>query len=97
MEKELEKVRKRTEKRLEQYRRKGSANRPVNSAMDHLGRIEGYPSRNVGKINMKGLPLPIRIIGYIWFGLFGLMILIMVFLNIRDWVVSFLTKPGFFL
>ncbi|MGM7701415.1 hypothetical protein ACSVDE_06780 [Pseudalkalibacillus sp. Hm43] len=86
MEKELEKVRKRTEKRLEYHRRKGSASRPINSALDHLGRIEGYPTRNVGRINMKGLPKPIRIIGYIWIGFIGLMIITLIYVNIRDWL-----------
>ncbi|HEU5140054.1 MAG TPA: hypothetical protein VFT51_08775 [Bacillales bacterium] len=72
MNEDLEKVRKRVEKRLEQDARNGNEGAPINDAMDHFQRIEGYPTKNLSKVHMAGLPLPIRILGYLLIGSMGL-------------------------
>ncbi|KAB2331600.1 amino acid transporter [Cytobacillus depressus] len=55
---------------------------PFNDAMDHLGRIEGYPTKNLSKVNLKSLPLPIRILGYLLIGSMGLGVLTVIILNL---------------
>ncbi|WP_181350433.1 hypothetical protein [Thalassobacillus sp. CUG 92003] len=48
--------------------------RPINDAMDHKSKIEGYPT---GKgASMSQLPKGIRWIGYVLFGGIGLMLLV---------------------
>ncbi|WP_246197294.1 hypothetical protein [Cytobacillus depressus] len=82
MDEELEKVKKRIEKRLEQSDRNDIEGAPFNDAMDHLGRIEGYPTKNLSKVNLKSLPLPIRILGYLLIGSMGLGVLTVIILNL---------------
>ncbi|MBH0174231.1 amino acid transporter [Fictibacillus sp. 23RED33] len=36
--------------------------------MEHYGKIEGYPTKNLSKVNIQGLPLPIRMLGYFFIG-----------------------------
>jgi len=75
MDEELEKVRKRVEKRLEQFDYNDKGEAPFNDAIDHYGKIEGYPTKNLLKINLNSLPLPIRILGYLLIGSMGLGVL----------------------
>lgn len=96
MEKGFEKVKKRTEKRLEQYQSRDDDSTAYNDAMDHLSRIEGYPTKNLTKVNMKKLPLPIRIFGYLTIGALALTFVLIVVLNIWNWIMSFLERQGFF-
>ncbi|WP_260412223.1 hypothetical protein [Alkalihalobacillus sp. TS-13] len=96
MEKELEKVKKRTEKQLEQYRSRDDDSTAYNDAMDHLGRIEGYPTKNLSKVNMKKLPAPIRIFGYLAIGTMALTFVLIIVLSIWNWVIDFLERQGFF-
>ncbi|CQR46032.1 hypothetical protein BN1058_00276 [Paraliobacillus sp. PM-2] len=78
MDEDLEKVRKRVEKRLEQYDNTDNEGKPFNDAMNHLQSIEGYPSTNLRQFNSRSLPLPIRIIGYVLCGFIGLSVLIII-------------------
>lgn len=72
MDKDLEKVKKREKRRWDYYDHKNDASdhEPFNDAMDHLSKIEGYPTKKPA--GMKSLPLPIRILGYFLLGLMGL-------------------------
>jgi hypothetical protein len=72
MDEELEKVKKRVEKRLEQFDYNDNGEAPFNDAIDHFEKIEGYPTKNLLKINLDSLPLPIRILGYLLIGSMGL-------------------------
>lgn len=83
MDEDLEKVKRRTEKRLEQYNQADNGG-PINDAIDHLGRIEGYPTQNLSKVNIDGLPLPIRILGYVLIGSMGLFFLVFIIL----WIIK---------
>lgn len=56
--------------------------KPFNDAMEHLNQIEGYPTN----VEMKKLPKPLRFFGYFIFGFFGLTILLMIIMNILEWV-----------
>ncbi|RWZ58548.1 hypothetical protein EQV77_06165 [Halobacillus fulvus] len=53
------------------------SHKPFNDVIAHKQNIEGYPKGRGGK-----LPLPIKIIGYVLFGSFFLMMLIGVVGNI---------------
>ena len=44
-------------------------NKPFNDTIDHLQKTAGMP----GKVDLKRKPLFIRLIGYILFGLMGIM------------------------
>lgn len=68
MDEEIKRVKKRVDKRLEQFTNPNNSDRPFNDVMDHYGKIEGYPTKNLSKVNMQGLPLPIRILGYFFIG-----------------------------
>lgn len=50
--------------------------KPINDAMEHQHKVEGFPVSKGGK-----LPLPIRLIGYFMFGGIILMILFGLFAN----------------
>lgn len=82
MDEELEKVKKRVEKRLEQFDNDNNDRAPFNDALDHLGRIEGYPTKNLTKVNLNSLPLPIRILGYFLIGSISLGVLTVIILNL---------------
>lgn len=71
-EEEFEKVRKRIERRLEEDNDQYNDGAPINDAMDHLRRIDGFPSGNPTKFNLYALPSPIRIVGFILLGSIGL-------------------------
>ncbi|WP_261134444.1 hypothetical protein [Bacillus sp. Marseille-Q3570] len=81
---------------MEQYRSRDGNSTAYNDAMDHLGRIEGYPTKNLSKVNMKKLPAPIRIFGYLTFGAMALTLVLIVVLSIWNWVMNFLERQGFF-
>jgi hypothetical protein len=82
MDKELEKVKRRIDKRLEQYGGNDNDDAPFNDAMSHFEKIEGYPTKNLSKVNINSFPLPIRILGYILMGSMGVGILMFIILSI---------------
>lgn len=51
--------------------------KPINDAMEHLNKIEGYPMSKVGN-----LPFPLKIIGYFMFGGIIIMLVLGLILNI---------------
>lgn len=48
--------------------------KPINDAMDHLCKIEGYPT----DVDLKKLPKPLRYFGYFFLGFFALSIIFIV-------------------
>lgn len=52
--------------------------KPINDAMDHLNRIEGYPTN----VNLKSLPKPIRYFGYFFLSFFAIFFLAFLILSI---------------
>lgn len=68
MNKDIVKVKEREKRRWDQYDDSDDTNegKPINDAMDHLSRIEGYLTKKPAR--MKSLPLPIRILGYLLIG-----------------------------
>lgn len=71
MEEDLQKVKLRIEKRLVQLDDQNKTDAPFNDAMDHYGKIEGYPTKNISKVNLQGFPMPIRVLGYFFLGTMG--------------------------
>lgn len=71
MEEDLQKVKQRIDKRLEQLDDQNKTDAPINDVMDHYGKIEGYPTKNLSKVNLEGYPKPIRILGYFFIGTMG--------------------------
>ncbi|WP_231607244.1 hypothetical protein [Fictibacillus sp. 18YEL24] len=71
MEEDLQKVKLRIEKRLVQLDDQNRTDAPFNDAMDHYGKIEGYPTNNISKVNLQGFPMPIRVLGYFFLGTMG--------------------------
>ncbi len=59
----------------EDFENKGVGNmsdkKPINDAMDHMGKIEGYPT----DVDLKKLPKPLRYFGYFMIGFFSIAIL----------------------
>ncbi|WP_286166232.1 hypothetical protein [Bacillus sp. E(2018)] len=82
MDEELRKVKKRMDKRLEEYDEQNQMNPPFNDAIDHFGKIEGYPTQNLSKVNMKGFPLAIRILGYFFLGTMGVGMIMVLLLTL---------------
>lgn len=72
MEEDLQKMKQRIDKRLEQLNDQIKTDAAFNDAMDHYGKIEGYPTKNLSKVNFQGLPITIRILGYFFLGTMGL-------------------------
>jgi hypothetical protein len=68
---DLQKVKQRIDKRLEQLDDQNKTDAPFNDAMDYYGKIEGYPTKNLSKVNLQGFPMPIRILGYFFIGMMG--------------------------
>ncbi|MEH7882684.1 amino acid transporter [Bacillus sp. JJ1609] len=52
--------------------------KPINDAMDHLNKIEGYPT----KVELKKLPKPLRYFGYFMIGFFSISILFIMIMNL---------------
>ncbi|CAM3817266.1 amino acid transporter [Mesobacillus thioparans] len=48
-----------------------SDKKPINDAMDHMSKIEGYPTN----VDLKKLPKPLRYFGYFMIGFFSFAIL----------------------
>lgn len=48
--------------------------KPINDAMDHMSKIEGYPA----DVNLKKLPKPLRYFGYFMVSFFSLTILFII-------------------
>ncbi|MED1863827.1 hypothetical protein P4V41_10225 [Fictibacillus nanhaiensis] len=71
MEEDLQKVKQRIDQRLKQFDSQNKTDAPFNDAIDHYGKIEGYPTKNLFKVNMQGFPMPIRILGYFFVGTMG--------------------------
>ncbi|GGB43994.1 hypothetical protein [Fictibacillus barbaricus] len=80
MAEEVEKVKKRVDKRLEQSNSPKNGEVPFNDVIDHMRQIEGYPTKNLSKVNLYSLLLPIRILGYLLIGSMGLGTLIVIIL-----------------
>lgn len=51
-----------------------SDQKPINDAMDHMSKIEGYPT----DVELKKLPKPLRYFGYSMVGFFSLSILFII-------------------
>lgn len=51
-----------------------SDKKPINDAMDHMSKIEGYPT----DVDLKRLPKPLRYFGYFMIGFFSLSILFII-------------------
>ncbi|MGM0807075.1 MAG: hypothetical protein ACQET8_20250 [Bacillota bacterium] len=64
-------MKQRIDKRLEQLDDQNKTDAPFNDAMDHYGKIEGYPTKNISKVNLQGFPMPIRVLGYFFLGTMG--------------------------
>lgn len=71
MNEDMDRVKKRVDKRLEQHANPNHSEVPFNDAMEHYRKIEGYPTKNLSKVNIQGLTLPIRILGYFFIGTMG--------------------------
>ncbi|WP_153236993.1 hypothetical protein [Fictibacillus phosphorivorans] len=82
MDEDFRKVKQRIDKRLEEYDEQNQTNPPFNDAIDHFGKIEGYPTQNLSKVNMKGFPLPIRILGYFFLGTMGVGMIMVLLLTL---------------
>jgi hypothetical protein len=82
MEEDLQKVKQRIDKRLEQLNDQNKTDAPFNDAIDHYGKIEGYPTKNLSKVNMQGFPLPIRILGYFFMGTMGVGMIMVLLLTL---------------
>lgn len=48
--------------------------KPINDAMEHMSKIEGYPTN----VDLKKLPKPLRYFGYFMIGFFLLSILLII-------------------
>lgn len=48
--------------------------KPINDALDHMSKIEGYPA----DVDLKKLPKPLRYFGYVMIGFFSLSILFII-------------------
>lgn len=57
-----------------------SEKKPFNDAMEHLSKIEGYPT----DVNIKKLPKPLRYFGYFFISFFVITILFMIMVKILD-------------
>ncbi|MUV38555.1 hypothetical protein JNUCC1_02409 [Lentibacillus sp. JNUCC-1] len=81
MDKDYERAKEREKRRWDEYdqRESSSDHTPMNDAMDHFSKIEGYPTKKPAK--MKSLPLPIRIVGYLLLGIMALSLLVGLVLN----------------
>jgi hypothetical protein len=79
---EFEKVKKRVDKRLEQSNSHKKGEVHFNDVIEHMRQIEGYPTKNLSKVNLYSLPLPIRIPGYLLIGSMGLGALIVIILMV---------------
>lgn len=82
MNEEIEKVKKRVEKRLELTAGNDNTKVPFNDVIDHMRQVEGYPSKNLSKVDLERLPLPIRILGYLLVGSMGLGVLFILILMV---------------
>jgi len=51
-----------------------SDRKPINDAIEHMSKIEGYPT----DINLKKLPKPLRYFGYFFIGFFSISILLII-------------------
>ncbi|MGA4719773.1 hypothetical protein [Fictibacillus nanhaiensis] len=71
MDEDLLKVKQRNDKRIEEYDGQIQNNPPFNDVMVHYEKIEGYSTQNLSKVNMKGFPLPVRLLGYFFIGTMG--------------------------
>jgi hypothetical protein len=79
---EIEKVKKRVEKRLELTAGNDNTKVPFNDVIDHMRQVEGYPSKNLSKVDLDRLPLLIRILGYLLVGSMGLGVLLILILMV---------------
>ncbi len=52
--------------------------KPINDAMEHMSKIEGYPT----DIDLKKLPKPLRFFGYFFIGFFSLSLLFIIIANL---------------
>lgn len=52
--------------------------KPINDAMEHMSKIEGYPTN----VDLKKLPKPLRYFGYFFIGFFSLSILFIIIAKI---------------
>lgn len=52
--------------------------KPINDAMEHMSKIEGYPT----DVDLKKLPKPLRYFGYFFIGFFSLSILFIIIAKI---------------
>lgn len=52
--------------------------KPINDAMAHLNKIEGY----LTDVNLKKLPKPLRYFGYFFIGFFTLSLLFIIIANL---------------
>lgn len=82
MNEEIEKVKKRVEKRLELTAGNDNTKVTFNDVIDHMRQVEGYPSKNLSKVDLDRLPLPIRILGYLLVGSMGLGVLLILILMV---------------
>lgn len=51
-----------------------SEKKPINDAMEHMSKIEGYPT----DVDLNKLPKPLRYFGYFMIGFFSLSILFII-------------------
>lgn len=82
MDEDFLKVKQRIDKRLEEYDGQNQNNPPFNDVMDHYEKIEGYSTQNLSKVNMKGFPLPVRILGYFFIGTMSVGIITVLLLSL---------------
>lgn len=55
--------------------------KPFNDVIDHMNKIEGNNS-NLGNVDLKKLPSPLKYFGYFVVGFFFISILLIIILNI---------------
>ncbi len=55
-----------------------SEKKPVNDAMDHLSKIEGYPT----DVNLNQLPKILKYFGYFFISFFALSVLFIIIANL---------------
>ncbi|CAM3546639.1 hypothetical protein [Cytobacillus oceanisediminis] len=53
---------------------------PINDGMDHLNKIEGYPT----DVELKKLPRPLRYFGYFFISFFAVSILFIIIMKFLD-------------
>ncbi|MFF2879184.1 amino acid transporter [Gottfriedia sp. NPDC057991] len=57
-------------------------NKPFNDVIDHFNKIEGNAANAFNKETVKGLPKPIKYIGYFFAGFLSISILLIFILNL---------------